>query len=229
MMTRISDQGPSASDRTPCACDSAAVLLSPASHRDGKQTIAVLASGSGTILAALANAALPIAVVVTDRACEAEKVAEGAGIPVERLERTNFGAGFDRDGYTRELVVALGDYSVELVVMAGYGTVLGEAVHAAYAGRILNTHPSLLPSFKGWHAVEDALATGVTVTGCTVHVVTLELDAGPILAQETVAVLPGDTVATLHERIKVVERRLYPETIWRVLSDLSSSSPDSRW
>jgi phosphoribosylglycinamide formyltransferase-1 len=77
----------------------------------------------------------------------------------------------------------------------------------------LNTHPALLPAFKGWHAVEDALAAGVKVTGCSIHVATAEVDAGPILAQEAVAVLPGDTVETLHERIKAVERRLYPETI----------------
>jgi len=80
---------------------------------------------------------------------------------------------------------------------------------------VLNTHPSLLPAFKGWHAVDEALAMGVKVTGCTVHVATAEVDAGPILAQEAVPVLPGDDAASLHERIKAVERRLYPETIAR--------------
>jgi phosphoribosylglycinamide formyltransferase-1 len=82
---------------------------------------------------------------------------------------------------------------------------------------VLNTHPALLPSFKGAHAVRDALAAGVRVTGCTVHVATAEVDAGPILAQEAVPVLPGDDEATLHERIKVVERRLYPATIKELL------------
>src|SRR5205814_561600 len=86
-------------------------------------------------------------------------------------------------------------------------------IHDAYPGRILNTHPALLPAFPGWHAVDEALAAGVKVTGCTVHVAGVEVDTGPILAQEAVPVLPDDTKETLHERIKEVERRLYPETI----------------
>ena len=221
MMTWMSDQGPSATDRAPNDDRTiTAALLSSASHRDGTPRIAVLASGSGSVLAALIDAGLPIAVVLVDRRCLAERVAERAGIALERVERTAFGAGFDRDGYSAEVVAALAPYGVALVVMAGYGTILGQAVHDAYPGRILNTHPALLPAFKGWHAVEEALAAGVSETGCTVHEVTLEVDAGPILAQEKVAVLPGDSAASLHERIKVVERRLYPETIRRVLADL---------
>ena len=94
--------------------------------------------------------------------------------------------------------------------MAGFGTVLAQPVHDAFPGRILNTHPALLPAFPGWHAVEDALAAGVPVTGCTVHLATLEMDAGPVLAQEEVAVLPGDTVETLHERIKEVRAPAVP-------------------
>jgi len=86
----------------------------------------------------------------------------------------------------------------------------------AFGGRAVNTHPALLPSFKGWHAVRDALDFGVKVTGTTVHLVTEEVDAGPILAQEAVPVLDGDTEATLHERIKEVERRLYPEVVERL-------------
>jgi phosphoribosylglycinamide formyltransferase-1 len=103
--------------------------------------------------------------------------------------------------------------------MAGFMTVLDKPVFDAYQGRIVNTHPSLLPAFRGAHAVEDALAFGVQVTGCTVHVATVEVDDGPILAQEAVPVLPGDTVATLHERIKEVERRLYPEVVARLVTD----------
>ena len=102
--------------------------------------------------------------------------------------------------------------------MAGFGTVLSQPAHDAYEGRILNTHPALLPAFPGWHAVEDALAAGATVTGCTVHVATLHMDAGPILAQQEVAVRPDDTADTLHERIKEVERRLYPATIRKVMA-----------
>ena len=106
--------------------------------------------------------------------------------------------------------------------MAGFGTILDEPVFDAFAGRILNTHPALLPAFPGWHAVEDALAAGVKVTGCTVHVATARgrrrADPGPGGG----AVLPDDTVETLHERIKAVERRLYPDTIAAVVDgDLS--------
>jgi phosphoribosylglycinamide formyltransferase-1 len=97
-------------------------------------------------------------------------------------------------------------------------------VQEAFPDRVLNTHPSLLPAFKGWHAVADALAAGVKVTGCTVHVVVADVDAGPILAQEAVAVLPDDTAETLHERIKAVERRLYPQTIVRFASELSAEA-----
>jgi phosphoribosylglycinamide formyltransferase-1 len=85
---------------------------------------------------------------------------------------------------------------------------------------VLNTHPSLLPAFKGWHAVAQALASGVKETGCTVHVATLELDDGPILAQRRVAVLAGDDESTLHERIKDVERELYPAVVTRVMAAL---------
>jgi len=182
--------------------------------------IGVLASGTGTILTALLEQDLPIALVLVDRHCGAEKVAEQAGIPLELVERVDFGAGFDRDGYTARVVAALAPYRVGVLAMAGFGTVLGAAVHAAYDGRILNTHPALLPAFKGWHAVADALAAGVKVTGCTVHVVTPQVDDGPILAQRAVPVEEGDTEATLHERIKEVERVLYPATIGRFIEGL---------
>jgi phosphoribosylglycinamide formyltransferase-1 len=100
--------------------------------------------------------------------------------------------------------------------MAGFGTFV-PGLPEAFPGRVLNTHPALLPAFKGWHAVRDALAFGVKVTGTTVHVATAEVDSGPILAQEAVPVMPGDTEETLHERIKQVERRLYPATIRRFI------------
>src|SRR5439155_22266443 len=108
---------------------------------------------------------------------------------------------------------------VDLVAMAGFGTILEKPIHDAFPDRIVNTHPALLPSFKGWHAVEDALAAGVKVTGCTVHLATLAVDQGPILAQEAVPVVAGDTVETLHERIKAVERRLYPEVLLSLLGE----------
>jgi len=183
-------------------------------------SIGVLASGGGSILEALLAGGLPVVVVVVDRPCGAIAVSERAGVPVVVLERSSFGADFDRDGYTRDLVEVLRSHSVSLVAMAGFGTVLNAAMYEAFPDRVLNTHPSLLPDFPGWHAVADALRAGVAVTGCTVHVATLEVDAGPILAQEKVAILPGDTEESLHERIKQVERRLYPETIRSYLASL---------
>jgi phosphoribosylglycinamide formyltransferase 1 len=179
--------------------------------------LGVLASGSGTNLAAILDAGLPVAVVVVDRPCRATEVAAAGGVPVEEVERESYGTDFDRVAYTHRLVDALKRHEVGVVAMAGFGTILAHPVHDAYPGRILNTHPALLPAFKGWHAVGDALAAGVKVTGCTVHVAALEVDEGPILAQEAVAVLPGDTEDSLHDRIKAVERRLYPETIRRFL------------
>ena len=180
--------------------------------------IGVLASGGGTNLQAILRAGLPVVAVVVDRPCGATAIAESAGIPAEVIHRKTFGPDFDRGEYTERVVEALERHDVELVVMAGYGTILDKQIHDAFPGRILNTHPALLPAFPGWHAVEDALAAGVKVTGCTVHVATLEVDSGPILAQEAVPVLDGDTPETLHERIKEVEHRLYPETIRRFIS-----------
>jgi phosphoribosylglycinamide formyltransferase-1 len=179
--------------------------------------VAVLASGSGTILDAMLDAGIPVEVVVVDRACGATEVAERHGVPWELVERSSYGADFDRDGYTRQILDVLDKYDPDLVVMAGFGTILAPAMFEVFDGRILNTHPALLPAFKGWHAVRDALEAGVKVTGCTVHVATAEVDAGPILAQEAVRVEPGDTEATLHERIKAVERRLYVQTVKEIL------------
>jgi len=180
----------------------------------------VLASGSGTILRAMLARDLPIVVVVVDRPCGATAIADDAGVAVEHVVRASFGADFDRVAYTHEVVDALARHRVDLVAMAGFGTILSKPVHDAYPDRIVNTHPALLPAFKGWHAVEDALAAGVKVTGCTVHLARLEVDDGPILAQEAVPVLPGDTVETLHERIKECERRIYPEVLATLVGEL---------
>lgn len=175
--------------------------------------IGVLASGSGTNLEAILQAELPVVTVIVDRPCRATEVAAAAGVDAVLVERTSFGKDFDRLAYTHQVLDVLQAHDVELVVMAGFMTVLDKPVFDAFPQRIINTHPSLLPAFPGAHAVDDALAAGVKLTGCTVHVATLEVDAGPILAQEAVPVLPDDTVASLHERIKQVERQLYPKTI----------------
>ena len=173
----------------------------------------MLASGSGTILRAMLDQQLPIAVVLVDRECGAVAIATEAALPVEIVERASFGDDFDRVAYTNDVVDALARHDVELVAMAGFGTILEKPIHDAYPDRIVNTHPALLPAFKGWHAVRDALDAGVKVTGCTVHVARLEVDDGPILAQEAVPVLDDDTVESLHKRIKAVERRLYPQVL----------------
>ncbi|MET0903011.1 MAG: phosphoribosylglycinamide formyltransferase [Acidimicrobiales bacterium] len=183
--------------------------------------IAVLASGSGTLLEAILRDDIPVHLVVVDRPSKAQGVAEAHDVEAVLVERTSFGAAFDRDAFTAQVVDVLESREIELVVMAGFGTIFGAAIHTAFPDRILNTHPALLPSFKGWHGVRDALEHGVKVTGCTVHVATLAVDAGPILAQEAVPVLPDDDEASLHERIKAVERRLYPDTIRAVLADPS--------
>lgn len=175
--------------------------------------LGVLASGSGTILSAILDADLPVVVVVVDRPCRAATVASEAGIPYAVVARSSFGADFDRAGFTTALLAALEPHRVDVVAMAGFGTVLDAAFFARYPSRVLNTHPALLPAFPGWHAVPAALAAGVKVTGCTVHVATAAVDDGPILAQEAVPVEPDDTEVRLHERIKSVERRLYPQTI----------------
>lgn len=178
--------------------------------------VGVLASGSGTILESILQAHIPIEVVVADRTCRALEVADQSGVAAELVERESFGKRFDRSAYSQRVVDVLRKYDVELVVSAGFGTVV-PGVATAFPNRALNTHPALLPAFKGWHAVREALAAGVSETGCTVHVVTEEVDSGPILAQEVVPVLPHDTEETLHERIKEVERRLYPEVIRKVI------------
>jgi len=149
--------------------------------------IGVLASGSGTLLEAMLERGLPVALVVVDRECRAQEVAAAHDVPATLVARESFGSAFDKPMFD------------------------------AYDGRILNTHPALLPAFPGWHAVRDALDHGVKVTGCTVHVATVEVDAGPILAQEAVMVLDDDDERSLHERIKEVERRLYPATIEAIL------------
>lgn len=179
--------------------------------------VAVLASGSGTILEAILSEGVPVAVVVVDRRCGAIDVAERHGVTWELVERESFGSDFDRDSFSARVAGVLKSYGVDLVVMAGWGTILSGPMFDAFGGRIINTHPALLPAFKGWHAVRDALAYGVKVTGCTVHLATPEVDEGPILAQEAVRVEPGDTEESLHERIKVVERRLYVDTIKKIL------------
>jgi phosphoribosylglycinamide formyltransferase-1 len=189
----------------------------------GRARLGVLASGTGTVLGAIIESGVTVDAVVVDRECPAIGLAEAAGVPVvEVVARESYGPEFDRVAYTHRVVDALKRHRIDVVAMAGFGTVLAGPIFEVFPGRILNTHPALLPAFKGWHAVRDALAAGVKVTGTTVHIATEEVDAGPILAQEAVPVLEGDTEETLHERIKAVERRLYPDTIHRFVDTVAA-------
>ncbi len=186
--------------------------------------IAVGVSGAGSNLRALAAAAArgelggEIALVFADRACPALDWAVEQGI----------GTALVREGDDAALAEALAGVQPDLIVLAGYMRIVGPAVLAAYEGRILNTHPSLLPSFPGAHAVRDALAHGVTVTGVTVHLVDATLDAGPIVAQEAVLILPGDDERSLHERIRAVEHRLLSRAVALLLARAVGVALDGR-
>ncbi|HSL35149.1 MAG TPA: phosphoribosylglycinamide formyltransferase, partial [Candidatus Limnocylindrales bacterium] len=182
--------------------------------------IAVGVSGAGSNLRALHAAAMrgelggEIVLVFADRACAAIEWAVGQGLGTEVVE----------GGPDDALAGVLAGARPDVVVLAGYMRIVGPRVLAAFDGRIVNTHPSLLPAYPGAHAVRDALAGGAKVTGATVHVVTDVLDGGPILAQEAVSVLAGDDETTLHERIRAVEHRLLPLTVARLLAQ--RSGPD---
>ncbi len=187
--------------------------------------LAVLVSGTGSILEAMLGVGLPVDLVGADRPCRGLGIAADAEIETVLVARSDWMGGgsssgrrsFDREGYSCELAGVLAERGVDVVAMAGFGTVLDGSFFAwdggRYQGRVLNTHPSLLPVFPGWHAVRDALDAGAAESGCTVHVAIPEVDAGPVLAQQAVPVLADDDEATLHERIKAVERELYPATI----------------
>lgn len=180
--------------------------------------VAVLVSGTGSILDSIVAHGVPVSLVVADRPCAALDRAGDAGLPTVDAFRCGFGPDFDRDGYSARLARDLALHGIDLVAMAGFGTILGPSAHDAFGGRIINTHPALLPAFPGWHAVRAALEARVTMTGCTIHVAGLEVDTGPILAQEAVPVFPSDDEASLHERIKQVERRLYPQTLTEIIA-----------
>jgi len=186
--------------------------------------LCVLVSGSGTILEAMLDSGLDVALVAADRPCRGLEVASAARVEALLVDRAAFGGfttSFDRKGYSEELTRELQERRIDLVAMAGFGTVLSANFHDAFPGRVLNTHPSLLPDFKGWHAVAQAIEAGVKESGCTVHIATEELDAGPVLAQRRVAVTEDDDERTLHERIKRVERELYPMVVGRVMASLA--------
>jgi len=178
--------------------------------------LVVLISGTGTLLQALLDAidsgevSAEVVAVGADRDAEGLVRASSRGIQTFIHPLTN---GQNRTSWDAELTEIVASYGPDLVVSAGFMKLVGANFLQHFAGKMINTHPALLPSFPGAHAVRDALAAGVKVTGCTVFAVDEGVDTGPIIAQEAVEVLDGDDEATLHERIKQVERRLLVDVV----------------
>lgn len=181
--------------------------------------VVVLISGGGSNLAALLDAhrdpswGARVVGVVSDRTGIAGlEIARSAGVATAVVAPGDFP---DRAAWDEGVAQAIQVFAPAWVVTAGFMRILGPAVVDRFAGRMINTHPALLPAFRGAHGVRDALAHGVRVTGCTVHLVDAGVDTGPIIAQRAVEVLDGDDEATLHERIKAVERALLVDVVGR--------------
>ena len=187
--------------------------------------IVVMASGTGSLLASLLEAAdrpdfpARIAAVVTDRECRAQELADDRGIASAVVSLGDYP---DRAAWGKALLDEVSRHQPDFIVAAGFMKILDGEFIGRYRNRIINAHPALLPSFPGAHAVADALAHGVRVTGSTIHLVDDGVDTGPILAQEPVIIRPDDDEQTLHERIKAVERDL----LVRVVTDFATKSID---
>jgi phosphoribosylglycinamide formyltransferase 1 len=182
--------------------------------------VGVLVSGRGSNLEALIQAAKDplyparVAAVCANRECPALEIARKAGITRHLFRLAKYP---DRETRDRAMAQTLKDHDVELVVCAGYDAILEKPFTRRFAGRIINIHPSLLPEFAGtMDGVAMALAAGVAETGCTVHVVTDDIDAGPILAQRRVEVRPDDTVESLRQRIQAEEHALLPDLVKKI-------------
>lgn len=181
---------------------------------EGTVNIAVLVSGSGTNLQALIESddlGADIVTVISDRpGVAAVERAEAVGIPTIVLDYSEYP---DRESFSDSLADRAEEEGAEALVLAGFMRILAPVAINRFPNRILNIHPSLLPAFPGAHAVAQAIAHGVKLTGATVHFVDAEVDHGPIIAQEPVRVILGDTEETLHSRIQEVEHVLYPEVV----------------
>jgi phosphoribosylglycinamide formyltransferase-1 len=174
--------------------------------------LVVLVSGAGTNLQALLDAC-------ADPGYGAQVVAVGAdraGVPTVVHRVADYP---DRADWDRALTASCAGAQPDLIVLAGFMKLVGKDFLAAFGGRVINTHPALLPAFPGMHGVRDALEHGVKLTGCTVFLVDAGTDTGPVLAQAAVPVLDDDDEATLHERVKVTERGLLVETVGRMVRD----------
>jgi phosphoribosylglycinamide formyltransferase 1 len=183
---------------------------------NGTPRIAVVVSGSGTLLQALLDHGdgFTVSAVLSDRpdATGLDR-ARAAGVPTAVVDLADFP---DRSSWDDALLRAVDTFHPDIVVLAGFMRIVGEPLLLRYGGRIVNTHPALLPAFPGAHGVRDALAHGVKVTGCSVILVDAGTDTGPIIAQRAVEVLDDDDESSLHERIKVVERALLVDVVGRM-------------
>lgn len=206
----------------PAPDDATASLISPAVFSSPQMNAAplklgIMASGSGSNFEAVAeaiasqqlNAKIQV-LIYNNPGIKAAARAEKWGVPAVLLNHRDYK---NRKELDSKIVHTLRQYEVEWVVMAGWMRLVTPVLIEAFPDRIINIHPSLLPSFKGVRAVEQALEAGVKIAGCTVHLVRLEVDSGPILIQAAVPVLPDDTAETLHARIQVQEHRILPQAL----------------
>jgi len=181
------------------------------------KNIAVFASGKGTNFSAIIRAVKKgiiranLSLLVCDNpAAGAIARAKRAGIKIILVKREDFS---NREDFEAKIIQHLKAEKIDLVVLAGFMRILGPGIIRQYQGRIINIHPSLLPSFKGAHAIKDAFDSGVKVTGVTVHFVDEKMDHGPIILQQSLPLLPDDTLAALEEKIHRIEHQLYPKAV----------------
>ena len=186
---------------------------------------AVLISGRGSNMMALVEAAqnpafpAEIACVISNKAdAKGLEYARAHGIPARLIDHKAYA---NRAAYEAALDSSLRSMDVEIIALAGFMRVLTAGFIAGWDGRLINIHPSLLPAYKGLHTHERALADGAKVHGCSVHLVTAELDGGPVLLQAEVPVLPGDTPETLSQRVLMQEHRIYPQALALIARQLS--------
>src|SRR4028119_1839710 len=209
------NSNPALADSTPSLVSP---TVSPGSFMNASPLkLGIMASGSGSNFEAVAraiasqqlNAQIQV-LIYNNPGIKAAARAEKWGVPAVLLNHRDYRKREELDG---KIVDTLRQYQVEWVVMAGWMRLVTPVLIEAFPDRIINIHPSLLPSFKGVRAVEQALEAGVKIAGCTVHLVRLEVDSGPILIQAAVPVLPDDTAETLHARIQVQEHRILPQAL----------------
>ena len=174
--------------------------------------LVVLASGSGSLFQALIDEQdshkADIVALISDVNCQAINRAVAANIPVEVIEMEN-----DRNSWDKKLAAKIESLKPDLIVCAGFMRLIGPEVLEKFEGRIINTHPALLPNFPGAHAVRDALNAGATQTGSTIHFVDSGMDTGEVIVQQVVEITPAESEESLHERIKQVERKLLVQVV----------------